>query len=208
MVISRGHWLSNNCLRIRFNFKQQQKKCRSFCLSPSFLFAPKLLSRTLNWSVPSAVMWVSVRARAAPAAMCRTAVTAVWCAHRGRESRAAGRTICTAGTGWSASTLLEKDCPKAYVSCRYSSKVCGSDENTYGNICQLKAVSWKAQQQGLSAVTNLHKGPCESKGKWFVYSKMNNFINQCLNLCWKFNNWMGIVRLGYYNSIVSGKIIN
>lgn len=53
---------------------------------------------------------------------------------------------------------------KGVCQCRYSSKVCGSDGNTYGNICQLKAVSWKALQQGLSAVTNLHKGPCESKG--------------------------------------------
>ncbi|KAF4110791.1 hypothetical protein G5714_007822 [Onychostoma macrolepis] len=53
---------------------------------------------------------------------------------------------------------------KGVCQCRYSSKVCGSDGNTYGNICQLKAVSRKALQQGLPAVTNLHKGPCESKG--------------------------------------------
>ncbi|KTG39591.1 hypothetical protein cypCar_00006367 [Cyprinus carpio] len=51
---------------------------------------------------------------------------------------------------------------KGVCQCRYSSKVCGSDGNTYGNICQLKAVSRKALQQGLPAVTNLHKGPCES----------------------------------------------
>lgn len=68
---------------------------------------------------------------------------------------------------------------KGVCQCRYSSKVCGSDGNTYGNICQLKAVSRKALQQGLPAVTNLHKGPCESnQGKWFVYSKRNNFIYQ------------------------------
>lgn len=114
MVISKGHWLSKNCLRIRFHFKP--KKCRSFCLSRSFFFASKMLSRILNSNVRSAVMWVSVRARAAPAAMCRTAVTAVWCAHRERESRAAARTICPAGTGWNASIRLEKDCPKACVS--------------------------------------------------------------------------------------------
>ncbi|XP_073692979.1 serine protease HTRA3 [Garra rufa] len=52
---------------------------------------------------------------------------------------------------------------KGVCQCRYSSKVCGSDGNTYGNICQLKAVSRKALQQGLPAVTNVHKGPCESK---------------------------------------------
>ncbi|XP_016305626.1 serine protease HTRA3-like [Sinocyclocheilus anshuiensis] len=51
---------------------------------------------------------------------------------------------------------------KGVCQCRYSSKVCGSDGNTYGNICRLKAVSRKALQQGLPAITNLHKGPCES----------------------------------------------
>lgn len=51
---------------------------------------------------------------------------------------------------------------KGICQCRYSSKVCGSDGNTYGNICQLKAVSRKALQQGLPAVTNAHKGPCEN----------------------------------------------
>ncbi|KAK7170032.1 hypothetical protein R3I94_000314 [Phoxinus phoxinus] len=51
---------------------------------------------------------------------------------------------------------------KGVCQCRYSSKVCGSDGNTYRNICQLKAVSRKALQQGLPAVTNAHKGPCEN----------------------------------------------
>ncbi|XP_065145100.1 serine protease HTRA3 [Paramisgurnus dabryanus] len=51
---------------------------------------------------------------------------------------------------------------KGVCQCRYSSKVCGSDGNTYGNICQLKAVRRKAQQQGLPGVTNLHKGPCKT----------------------------------------------
>uniref|UniRef100_A0A671LTE6 Serine protease HTRA3-like n=1 Tax=Sinocyclocheilus anshuiensis TaxID=1608454 RepID=A0A671LTE6_9TELE len=36
---------------------------------------------------------------------------------------------------------------KGVCQCRYSSKVCGSDGNTYGNICRLKAVSRKALQQ-------------------------------------------------------------
>lgn len=58
---------------------------------------------------------------------------------------------------------------KGVCQCRYSSKVCGSDGNTYGNICQLKAVSRKAQQQGLPGVTNLHKGPCKTdQGMLFV----------------------------------------
>lgn len=75
-----------------------------------------MLLRILNWSVRSAVMWVSVRARAVRAGMCRTAVTAVWCARTGRASRAAARTICPAGTVWSANTRLERDCPKESVS--------------------------------------------------------------------------------------------
>ncbi|XP_057193365.1 serine protease HTRA3 isoform X2 [Triplophysa rosa] len=51
---------------------------------------------------------------------------------------------------------------KGVCQCRYRSKVCGSDGNTYGNICQLKAASRKALQQGLPGVSNLHKGPCKT----------------------------------------------
>uniref|UniRef100_A0A671LZC0 Serine protease HTRA3-like n=1 Tax=Sinocyclocheilus anshuiensis TaxID=1608454 RepID=A0A671LZC0_9TELE len=43
---------------------------------------------------------------------------------------------------------------KGVCQCRYSSKVCGSDGNTYGNICRLKAVSRKALQQGLIGPTH------------------------------------------------------
>ncbi|XP_016307289.1 serine protease HTRA3-like [Sinocyclocheilus anshuiensis] len=65
---------------------------------------------------------------------------------------------------------------KGMCQCRYSSKVCGSDGNTYGNICQLKAVSRKAPQQGLPAVTNLHKGPCKSnQGPTHPSSPRNKF---------------------------------
>ncbi|KAA0723687.1 Serine protease HTRA3 [Triplophysa tibetana] len=51
---------------------------------------------------------------------------------------------------------------KGVCQCRYRSKVCGSDGNTYGNICQLKVASRKALQQGLPGVSNLHKGPCKT----------------------------------------------
>uniref|UniRef100_A0A8C2AAH1 HtrA serine peptidase 3 n=1 Tax=Cyprinus carpio TaxID=7962 RepID=A0A8C2AAH1_CYPCA len=67
------------------------------------------------------------------------------------------------GDGLECKHPFGKRLSKGVCQCRYSSKVCGSDGNTYGNICQLKAVSRKALQQGLPAVTNLHKGPCESK---------------------------------------------
>uniref|UniRef100_A0A8C2CB57 HtrA serine peptidase 3 n=1 Tax=Cyprinus carpio TaxID=7962 RepID=A0A8C2CB57_CYPCA len=73
------------------------------------------------------------------------------------------------GDGLECKHPFGKRLSKGVCQCRYSSKVCGSDGNTYGNICQLKAVSRKALQQGLPAVTNLHKGPCESnQGYSFV----------------------------------------
>ncbi|KAJ8247765.1 hypothetical protein GJAV_G00250060 [Gymnothorax javanicus] len=49
---------------------------------------------------------------------------------------------------------------KGVCQCRHSYKVCGSDGRTYGNVCRLKAVSRKALQRGLTAVTQAHKGPC------------------------------------------------
>ncbi|XP_026859608.2 serine protease HTRA3 [Electrophorus electricus] len=66
------------------------------------------------------------------------------------------------GDGLECKHPAGKRLSKGVCKCRYSSKVCGSDGNTYGNICQLKAVSRKALQQGLPGVTNVHKGPCET----------------------------------------------
>uniref|UniRef100_A0A8C4RIN1 HtrA serine peptidase 3a n=1 Tax=Erpetoichthys calabaricus TaxID=27687 RepID=A0A8C4RIN1_ERPCA len=51
---------------------------------------------------------------------------------------------------------------KGVCQCKHSHKVCGNDGKTYGNICQLKAVSRKALQQGLPAVIQVQKGACES----------------------------------------------
>uniref|UniRef100_A0A672IDM2 HtrA serine peptidase 3 n=1 Tax=Salarias fasciatus TaxID=181472 RepID=A0A672IDM2_SALFA len=51
---------------------------------------------------------------------------------------------------------------KGFCRCRLSQEACGSDGRTYGNVCQLKAGSRRAQQQGQPGVTLVHKGPCPS----------------------------------------------
>ncbi|XP_030636061.1 serine protease HTRA3 isoform X6 [Chanos chanos] len=66
------------------------------------------------------------------------------------------------GDGLECKHPAGKRLSKGVCQCRYSSKVCGSDGETYGNVCQLKAVSRKALQQGLPGVTQVHKGPCET----------------------------------------------
>ncbi|XP_006004851.1 serine protease HTRA3 isoform X2 [Latimeria chalumnae] len=50
---------------------------------------------------------------------------------------------------------------KGVCQCKVTYKVCGSDGKTYDNVCQMKAVSRKALQQGLPAVIQLQKGACE-----------------------------------------------
>ncbi|KAI4879384.1 hypothetical protein NFI96_019462 [Prochilodus magdalenae] len=51
---------------------------------------------------------------------------------------------------------------KGVCECKYRSEVCGSDGQTYSNVCQLKAASRRALQQGLPSISNVHKGPCEN----------------------------------------------
>ncbi|KAI3376688.1 hypothetical protein L3Q82_017119 [Scortum barcoo] len=51
---------------------------------------------------------------------------------------------------------------KGLCQCKLGYEVCGSDDKTYGNVCQLKASSRKALQQGLQPITQIHKGPCET----------------------------------------------
>ncbi|KAJ8416462.1 hypothetical protein AAFF_G00357500 [Aldrovandia affinis] len=66
------------------------------------------------------------------------------------------------GDGLECKHPAGKRLSKGVCQCKMGYKVCGSDGNTYGNICQLKAMSRKALQQGLPGITLVEKGPCES----------------------------------------------
>uniref|UniRef100_A0A8C9ZLZ9 HtrA serine peptidase 3 n=1 Tax=Sander lucioperca TaxID=283035 RepID=A0A8C9ZLZ9_SANLU len=66
------------------------------------------------------------------------------------------------GDGLECKHPAGKRLSKGFCRCRFSAEVCGSDGKTYGNVCQLKATSRKALQQGLPGVTQVQKGPCES----------------------------------------------
>ncbi|NXX87820.1 HTRA3 protease, partial [Centropus bengalensis] len=84
--------------------------------------------------------------------------------------------ICAAGEGDSCGRKEDPPCgdsldcrypmgkrfAKGVCQCKLSAQVCGSDGRTYDNICQLKAVSRKALQHGLPAVSQVQKGACES----------------------------------------------
>uniref|UniRef100_A0A8C7M4A1 Serine protease HTRA3 n=1 Tax=Oncorhynchus mykiss TaxID=8022 RepID=A0A8C7M4A1_ONCMY len=66
------------------------------------------------------------------------------------------------GDGLECKHPAGKRLAKGFCQCKLGHKVCGSDGVTYGNVCQLKAQSRKALQQGLPAVTSVQKGPCTS----------------------------------------------
>uniref|UniRef100_A0A3Q1B4N5 HtrA serine peptidase 3 n=1 Tax=Amphiprion ocellaris TaxID=80972 RepID=A0A3Q1B4N5_AMPOC len=66
------------------------------------------------------------------------------------------------GDGLECKHPAGKRLSKGFCQCRFSHEVCGSDGKTYGNVCQLKATSRKALQQGLPGVTQSQKGPCET----------------------------------------------
>ncbi|XP_020792116.1 serine protease HTRA3 [Boleophthalmus pectinirostris] len=51
---------------------------------------------------------------------------------------------------------------KGVCQCKLNYEVCGSDGKTYGNVCQLKAASRTALQQGLLSISLVQKGPCDS----------------------------------------------
>ncbi|XP_070785643.1 serine protease HTRA3 isoform X2 [Enoplosus armatus] len=66
------------------------------------------------------------------------------------------------GDGLECKHPAGKRLSKGFCRCRFSQEVCGSDGTTYGNVCQLKATSRKALQQGLPGITQTQKGPCET----------------------------------------------
>ncbi|XP_028330871.1 serine protease HTRA3 [Gouania willdenowi] len=65
------------------------------------------------------------------------------------------------GDGLECKHPVGKRLSKGFCQCKFSYEVCGSDGRTYGNVCQLKATSRKALQQGQAAVTQVQKGRCE-----------------------------------------------
>ncbi|KAJ8262311.1 hypothetical protein GJAV_G00165030 [Gymnothorax javanicus] len=65
------------------------------------------------------------------------------------------------GDGLECKHPAGKRLSKGVCQCKMTYKVCGSDGNTYGNICQLKAASRKSLQQGLPSITQVQKGACE-----------------------------------------------
>lgn len=83
------------------------------------------------------------------------------------EGEACGRAHDLAcGDGLECKHPAGKRLSKGVCQCRYNTKVCASDANTYANVCQLKAASRKALQQGLPGLSTVHKGPCKnSRGK-------------------------------------------
>ncbi|XP_047465127.1 serine protease HTRA3 isoform X2 [Mugil cephalus] len=60
-----------------------------------------------------------------------------------------------------------------FCQCRFSREVCGSDGKTYGNVCQLKASSRTALQQGLPAITPVRKGSCQSSLDTTLHSALS-----------------------------------
>ncbi|KAG9274353.1 serine protease HTRA3 [Astyanax mexicanus] len=66
------------------------------------------------------------------------------------------------GDGLECRSPAGKRLAKGVCECKYSGEVCGSDGLTYSNVCQLKASSRRALQQGLPSISNAHKGPCEN----------------------------------------------
>ncbi|XP_040003446.1 serine protease HTRA3a isoform X2 [Xiphias gladius] len=51
--------------------------------------------------------------------------------------------------------------------CKTEQRVCGSDGQTYGNVCKMRVASRKARQKGRPEVSQAHRGPCSPSGAGF-----------------------------------------
>lgn len=149
----------------------------SSCLPPS-------LAQTMRVIVLSAVILLYVRAEpksktcaarcdvsACPSPSCPSGYVPDRCGCCLVCARAEGESCGRAhdlpcGDGLECKHPAGKRLSKGVCQCRYGAKVCASDGNTYADVCQLKAASRKALQQGLPGLSSVHKGPCESgRGK-------------------------------------------
>ncbi|XDV15330.1 hypothetical protein PO909_015446 [Leuciscus waleckii] len=66
------------------------------------------------------------------------------------------------GDGLECKFPAGKRLSKGVCQCKTTHRVCGSDGKTYGNVCKMRAAARKAQQRGLSVITQTHKGSCAS----------------------------------------------
>ncbi|XP_051757242.1 serine protease HTRA3a isoform X2 [Ctenopharyngodon idella] len=64
------------------------------------------------------------------------------------------------GDGLECKFPAGKRLSKGVCQCKATHRVCGSDGKTYGNVCKMRAAARKAQQRGLSVITQTHKGSC------------------------------------------------
>ncbi|XP_004715120.1 serine protease HTRA3 isoform X2 [Echinops telfairi] len=76
--------------------------------------------------------------------------------------------VCAAGLGEPCGRPTDSpcgeslDCSRGVCHCRWTHPVCGSDGNTYANVCTLKAASRRDQQLAGTRLRVLHKGACPS----------------------------------------------
>ncbi|XP_057187859.1 serine protease HTRA3a isoform X2 [Triplophysa rosa] len=64
------------------------------------------------------------------------------------------------GDGLECKYPAGKRLSKGVCQCKTAHRVCGSDGKTYDNVCKMRAAARKAQQQGLSIITQRQKGSC------------------------------------------------
>ncbi|KAG9344117.1 hypothetical protein JZ751_012599, partial [Albula glossodonta] len=59
--------------------------------------------------------------------------------------------------------LLAGEVPEPQCVCAQQGAICGSDDHTYENPCQLRAAQYRQREEGKLTVTAAHHGPCKAK---------------------------------------------